>query len=129
MIALMSSILIAASSCANPSIVSTAVQSATTDSNGLTRYTVGITVQNLGTVRQRSDLLQSIDVDQDDQRVDVIGLLPLRPRQTQHVTYSFVRSAEAGAGSTRLMFSLDFNGKSGADVDCHGGTESSGLDV
>jgi len=109
--------------------VSTAVQSATTDSNGLTHYTVGITVQNLGTMRQRSDLLQSIDVDQDDQRVDVIGLLPLRPRQTQHVTYSFVRSAESGAGTTSLLFTLDFHGKSGSDVDCHAGTESTALDV
>lgn len=129
MIAFISSVVIAAASCANPSIVSTAVQSATTDPHGLTHYTVGITVQNLGTLRQRSDLLQSIDVELDGERVDVIGLLPLRPRQTQHVMYSFVRSAEAGAGSTSLVFTLDSNGKSGNDVDCHGGTESATLDV
>jgi hypothetical protein len=127
MLALVSSVLIAAAACANPSIVSTAVQSVT-DSNGLNHYTVGITVQNLGTARQRSDLLQSILVTQDGERADVIGLLPLRPRQTQHVTYSFVRSDEAGQGTTSLSFSLEFD-KSGSDVDCHGGTERALLDV
>jgi len=128
MIALIASVLVAAAACANPSIVSTAVQSMTTDASGLNHYTVGVTVQNLGTVRQPSDLLQSIVVEQDGERVDVIGLLPLRPRQTQHVMYSFVRSSEAGAGSTHLSFSLDFN-KTGTSVTCHDGSENSSLDV
>ena len=128
MIALMTSILIAAAACANPSIVSTAVQTVTTDASGLNHYTVGVTVQNLGTVRQPSDLLQSIVVEQDGERVDVIGLLPLRPRQTQHVTYSFVRSSEAGTGTTHLSFSLGFN-KTGANVTCRHGIEASSLDI
>jgi len=128
MIAIISSILIAAAACANPSIVSTAMQSVTTDENGLNHYTVGVTVQNLGTVRQPSNLLQSIVVEQDGARVDVIGLLPLRPRQTQHVMYSFVRSSDAGPGTTHLSFSLEFN-KSGSNVDCRAGTESAALDV
>ncbi|HEY7993308.1 MAG TPA: hypothetical protein VID24_03825 [Candidatus Eremiobacteraceae bacterium] len=128
MIALMSSVLIAAAACANPSIVSTAVQSVTTDSGGLNHYTIGVTVQNLGTVRQPSDLLQSIVVEQDGERVDVIGLLPLRPRQTQHVTYSFVRSAEAGTGTTSFSFALELN-KTGANADCHAGVERSTLDI
>ena len=124
----MTSIFIAAAKCANPSIVSTAVQSMTTDPNGLNHYTVGVTVQNVGTVRQPSDLLQSIVVEQDGERVDVIGLLPLRPRQTQHVTYSFVRSSEAGAGTTHLSFALDFN-KTGSNVTWHRGVEASSLDI
>ncbi|HET9343741.1 MAG TPA: hypothetical protein VFO25_12580 [Candidatus Eremiobacteraceae bacterium] len=128
MIALITSILLAAAACANPSIVSTAVQSMTTDSSGLNHYTVGVTIQNVGTVRQPSDLLQSIVVEQDGERVDVIGLLPLRPRQTQHVVYSFVRSSEAGAGTTHLSFALDFN-KTGANVTCHRGAEDSSLDI
>jgi len=128
MIALISSILIAAAACANPSIVSTAVQSKTTDSAGLNHYTIGVTVQNLGKARQPSDLLQSIVVEQDGERVDVIGLLPLRQRQTQHVMYSFVRSAESGSGTTSFSFALQFS-KTGANVDCHRGIERSTLDV
>src|ERR1700737_2072464 len=114
-------ILVAAlSSCANPSILSAGVQSATTD-GALRRYTIAITVQNRGNVRQPSNLLQSVIVLQDGQKVNQIGLQPLRPKQSQKVTYSFDRAAEAGAGTTDLTFTLDFNGRSGNNIDCHAG--------
>jgi hypothetical protein len=110
-------------SCANPSIVTAAVTSVTSDGK-LNHYTISITVRNQGTVRQPSNLLQSLDVFQNDQKVGQIGLQSLGPNQSQKVTYSFDRSADAGDGTTKLTFTLDLNGSSGNDVDCHQGTES-----
>jgi hypothetical protein len=113
--------------CANPSILS-AIQSVSTN-GGLNHYTIAITVQNQGSMRQPSNLLQSVDVFQDGSRVDRIGLQPLRPNQMQKVTYGFDRAADAGDGTTHFIFSLDFNGRSGKNVDCGAGNESFTLAV
>jgi hypothetical protein len=118
----------ALTSCANPSILSAGVQSATTD-GALRHYTIAITVANQGNLRQPSNLLQSLVVNQDGQKVNQIGLRPLRPKQSQKVTYSFDRAADAGDGTTDLTFTLDFNGKSGNNVDCHAGNETFVLTV
>jgi hypothetical protein len=109
--------------CANPSILSARVQSVRTN-DGLNHYTIGITVQNQGDVRQPSNLLQSVDVFQNRQKVGQISLKPFGPKQLQNVTYSFDRSADAGVGTTYLTFTLDFNGRSGHNVDCSAGTET-----
>jgi hypothetical protein len=74
-------------------------------------------------------LLQSLDVLQDGERVDRVGLQPLRPKQSQRVTYAFDRSSDAGDGTTRLTFVLDFNGRSGSDVSCHDGNESATISI
>lgn len=110
-------------SCANPVILSANVQSMTT-SNGLNHYTIAIAVQNQGGVTQPGNLLQSIDVFQAGGRVDEIGLQPLRPGQSQKVMYRFNRSDEAGDGTTDITFTLDFNGRSGNNVDCPSGNKS-----
>jgi hypothetical protein len=117
-----------AAPCANPSIVSAVAQPVTAN-GALNHYTIAITVQNLGNVRQPSNLLQSIDVLQDDQPVDRIGLQPLRPNQSQKVTYGFDRAADAGDGTTNLVFTLDLNGRTGTDIDCHAGVETFKLRV
>jgi hypothetical protein len=123
MLALMLVAALTGASCANPSILSAGVQSVTTN-GGLKHYTIAITVQNQGDVRQPSNLLQSVDVFQAGQRVGRIGLQPLGPKQSQKVTYSFDRSEDAGVGTTDLIFTLDFNGRSGNNVDCHAGKEA-----
>ncbi|MDQ6767216.1 MAG: hypothetical protein M3Z41_05360 [Candidatus Eremiobacteraeota bacterium] len=115
-------------SCANPSILTAGVQSVTTNA-GLNHYTLAISVRNQGNVRQPSNLLQSVDVLKDRLRVDRIGLQPLRPKQSQKVFYSFDRSDEAGAGTTEFTFTLDFNGRSGSNIDCHGGNETLTISV
>ena len=94
------------------------------DERRVKHYTIAITVANQGGVKQPSDLLESVDVFQAGQRVDRIGLQPLGPKQSQTVTYSFDRSAEAGDGTTDLIFTLDFNGRTGNDVDCRTGREA-----
>jgi hypothetical protein len=128
MLALLLAVALGGGSCANPSIVSTSVQSAIM-TGGLNHYTIAIVVRNDGNVRQPSDLLQSIDVRQDDDATGKIGLQPLKPNQSQKVTYSFDRSAEAGVSTTLLTFILDVNGRSGNDIDCHAGKEMVTLTV
>lgn len=128
MLMLMLVALLNGTSCANPSIMSAGVQSVTTDGQ-LKHYTIAITVENLGSVRQPSNLLQSVVVFQDGQKVGQIGLQPLRPKQSQKVTYSFDRGVDAGDGSTDLTFRLDFNGRSGNNVSCHKGNETFAISV
>ena len=123
MLAFILAVALTGGSCANPSILS-AVAKTVTPSGALTQYSIIVTVQNLGDMRQPSNLLQSVDVFQDGDKVDRIGLQPLRPKQSQRVTYRFVRAADAGAGTTELTFRLDFNGRSGNDVDCRAGMET-----
>lgn len=123
----MLSIIVAAaltgSTCANPSILSAKVQSVTPNGS-LQHYTIAITVENIGQASQPKTLLQSVEVFQDRQRVDKIGLQPLKPKQRQAVTYSFDRSTDAGPGTTHLRFKLDYNGQSGNNVDCQAGNET-----
>ena len=121
-------VAVALTSCANPSILSAGVQSVTTN-GALKHYTIAVTVQNRGNLRQPSNLLQSVVVLQDGQKASQIGLQPLRPKQSQKVTYSFDRAADAGDGTTDLTFTLDFNGRSGNDVDCHAGNETFDITV
>jgi hypothetical protein len=118
----------ALTSCANPSILSAGIQSVTTN-GALKHYTIVITVQNKGNLRQPSNLLQSVVVLQNGQKVDRIGLQPLRPKQSQKVTYSFDRAADASVGTTDLTFTLDLNGRSGNNVDCHAGNETLAISV
>ena len=128
MLALILAAAVSAASCANPGIVSTGVQAVTTN-NGLSHYTLAVMVQNLGPVRQPSNLLQSLDVLQDGEKVGRIGLRPLRPHESQKVTYSFDRSADADTGSTEITFTLDLNGRAGNNVDCHSGKETVTINV
>ena len=128
MLALLLATAIANAPCADPSITSATVRSVSTD-GGLNHYTIAVTVENQGTLRQPSNLLQSVDVIMHGERVDRMGLQPLWPQKSQTVTYAFDRSVEAGDGSTALTFALDLNGRTGSDVDCHAGEESVLLNV
>jgi hypothetical protein len=102
-----SPVVVAASGCtgADPGITSAVVQSTTTNGN-LNHYVIAITVQNMGTANQPSNLLQSVNVYQNGDKVDQKGLQPLRPSKSQTVTYAFERSSEARAHTTHFRFML-----------------------
>lgn len=94
---------------ADPAILGAAVVSSSTNGN-LKHYVIRVTVANLGNTKQASNLLQSVDVYQNDQKADRRGLPPLAPRQRASVTYAFDRSADADEGTTHLIFALSFHG-------------------
>ena len=113
---------------AAPAITSAALKSAATD-GALKHYVVAITVMNQGNARQPGNLLQSVDVFQDGVKVGKIGLQPLKPSQTQTVTYGFDRALDAGDGTTHLKLMLDFNGMTGSMVNCRSSGGAYRLDV
>jgi hypothetical protein len=100
-------VIAAAGSCsgADPGIVSAKVQSMTTNGN-LNHYTIAVTVQNMGAGKQPSNLLQSVNVFQNGDKVDQKGLQPFRPGTSQTVTYAFDRSSEARSKTTHFRFML-----------------------
>lgn len=90
---------------ADPAVVSAGIQNVAHDAT-VNRYTIAITVVNRGSAKQPSNLLQSLAIYQDATKVGQKGVPPLKPGQSYTLTYVFVRSNEAVAGSTRLRFTL-----------------------
>jgi hypothetical protein len=107
----------AACSGPEPSIVQAAVQSMT-QNGSLNHYVVAITVTNQGSARQPGNTLQSIAVYQNGDKVDQKGLQPLRPGQSQTVTYGFDRNHRSEARSTNLRFKLVFKNAVPGPVAC-----------
>ena len=118
----------AACSGADPAIVKTALQSST--QNGPLRHlVVAITVSNLSDVKQASNVLQSVAVYQDGNKVDNKGVKPLAAHQLQTVTYTFDRSAQAAPGTTHLRFKLSLEGATPANADCNTENDEARLNV
>ncbi|HXW52330.1 MAG TPA: hypothetical protein VEJ41_10095 [Candidatus Acidoferrales bacterium] len=128
MLVQLGALIVAIVSCANPSIMSAHVRSVTPN-NGLNHYAIAIKVTNIGDLKQPGNLLQSLVVLQDGEKVGKIGLQPLGAKQSQTVTYGFDRSVDAGAGTTNFTFMLDFNGSSGNSTSCHAGKETFQLKI
>jgi subtilase family serine protease len=92
----------------DPAVVSATVGNVT-PTGGLNTYHVNVTVQNLGTVGQPNDTLQFVDMYMANQKLDAKGIKPLRPGQSQTVTFTYQRSTGAGNGTTVLHFRLDMH--------------------
>lgn len=103
----------------DPAIVSATVGNVTS-SGGLNTYHVNVTMQNQGTVGQPNDTLQFVDMYMANQKLDAKGVKPLRPGQSQTVTFAYQRSTSAGNGTTLLHFRLDMRQPTaGASSDCN----------
>jgi hypothetical protein len=72
----------------------------------LNRYVLGIQVTNAGNSAQPSNTLQSVDVIQNEGKIDQKGVPPLRPGQSYTATYTFTRSVEAADGTTQFVFRI-----------------------
>jgi hypothetical protein len=66
---------------ADPAIVSAGVKSVTPQ-GGVNRYHLGATVTNIGSAKQPSNTVQSVDIYQNGVKVDAHGVLPLRPNES-----------------------------------------------
>ncbi|HTV73921.1 MAG TPA: hypothetical protein VME66_09480 [Candidatus Acidoferrales bacterium] len=86
------------------------IQSATVggaQDNGNTKtYIVQGTVVNRSSHKQAGNVLQSIEVLQDGQKINEIGIPPLGPGRSYEFHQSVVRSSIAGKGTTHLSFQL-----------------------
>lgn len=90
--------------CAGPAITN-AVATQVGTNGDLTTYDVSVTVKNDGPA-EPSSLLQSVQVYQDQTKVDQKGTQPLPAGGSTTVHYRFSRSSQAEPGSTRLHFRL-----------------------
>jgi len=73
---------------------------------GLNEYHLSGTVTNTGTQKQASNVLQFVDIYRDREKMDNIGIPPLKPGQSYTFGWKFQRSQDAGEGTTRLHFRL-----------------------
>jgi hypothetical protein len=96
-----------ASSCkgADPAIVSAKVVSSMPRGD-MNEIHVAVTVVNNGSMRQASNVLQSVNVYQNATKVGQKGVPPLKPGQAYTFPYVFDRAVDAGTGTTHLRFAL-----------------------
>jgi hypothetical protein len=90
---------------ADPAIVSAHVKSITADGQ-VNRYTLNVRVINFGSLKQPSNVLQSVEIYQNGIKLDTKGLPPLRPHQAYSFPYVFQRSIDAGDGTSTLVLKL-----------------------
>ena len=90
---------------ADPALSPVTVTGVTTDA-GNNVYHVSGTVTNTGSMKQASNVLQFVDIYRDREKMDNIGIPPLRPGQSYTYHWSFKRSQDAGEDTTRLHFRL-----------------------
>jgi hypothetical protein len=97
-----------AATCAasDPQIVSVAVKSVETVGS-VDRYHLSGTVTNKGATTQASNLLQSVDIFDAEDKMDTKSIPPLKPGESFTFTYVSTRSSQAGKDTTVLGFQLD----------------------
>jgi hypothetical protein len=90
----------------DPQITSVVVKSVET-AGSANRYRLNGTVVNMGATAQPSNLLQSVDIFNAEDKLDTKSIPPLKPGESFTFTYVSVRSSQAGKGTTQLGFQLD----------------------
>lgn len=110
---------VAAETCAgpDPSLGKVTVTSVT-QNGGLNDYHITGTVTNAGSATQAKDVLQSVDIYMDGQKLDSKSIPPLAAGQSTQFTYVYQRSKDAGQGTTRLSFTLDMHNPGGSAQNC-----------
>ena len=99
----------AAAACTGADPAITSVQPRLTSSGGdVNTYDIAVTVQNLGTMHQASNVLDSVAMYQNGEKVDQHGLQPLGPNRSQTVVFHVQRSTQAESGTTHLHFAVQF---------------------
>jgi hypothetical protein len=90
----------------DPQITAVVVKSVETAGN-VERFHLSGTVTNKGMAGQASNVLQSVDIFDADDKLDTKSIPPLKPGESFTFTYISTRSAQAGKGTTQLGFQLD----------------------
>jgi hypothetical protein len=90
----------------DPAISSVVVKSVETIGN-VNRYHLTGTVVNAGATAQASNLLQSVNIFDADDKLDTKSIPPLKPGESFTFTYVSTRSSQAGKGTTQLGFQID----------------------
>ncbi len=97
---------IAWADCTAPSVTSAHVASVSHD-GGLNHYRIAIAITNTSSVAQPSNTLQFVDIRKTGNKIDAIGVPPLKPGASYTAGYTFARSSDAGDNSTTLHFQTE----------------------
>jgi hypothetical protein len=98
---------------ADPALVGASVKGVTNSGN-INHYVVTVSVINRGNANQPSNVLQSVDVFQNGNKVDTKGIPPLKAGQGYKFDFHFMRSAGAPDGTTHFRFAIAMHQPSGA---------------
>jgi hypothetical protein len=90
----------------DPEISSVVVKGIET-AGAVDRYHISGTVVNMGATAQASNLLQSVDIFDADDKLDTKSIPPLKPGESFTFTYVSTRSSQAGKDTSQLGFQLD----------------------
>ena len=118
---------VATGSCAgaDPALVGANVKGVTNSGN-VNHYVVSVSVMNRGNANQPSNVLQSVDIFQNGNKVDTKGIPPLKAGQVYKFDFNFMRSAGAADGTTHFKFAIAMHQPSGAPnaQDCTTGDDT-----
>jgi hypothetical protein len=90
---------------ADPAVVSAVVTGTTSDGH-INKYFVTGKVTNVGHQGQASNVLQSVDIYEQENKADAKSIPPLKAGQSYTFSYVYIRSTEAGTGTTNLILQL-----------------------
>lgn len=110
---------------ADPAIVSV-VSAPATAGQGVNRFTLTVTVANLGSQNQAGNVLQSVNIVLDDSKNGQKGIPPLRAGQRYTFTYDVLRAEDTEPGSTDVRFHLVQNN---GQTDCNAGNDRYSIHV
>jgi hypothetical protein len=108
---------------ADPAI--TDVTTTQTSNEGLTTYTLRITVTNVGSTGQRNNVLQSVEIRLDRAKNGAKGVPPLAAGANYTFPYDVRRATDAAAGTTTVDLHLVMHQPSGVGPqDCSAENDS-----
>lgn len=101
-----SSFGIARADCTAPSVTGAHVTSVSHD-GGLNHYRIAMTITNTSSAAQPNNTLQFVDIRKTGNKIDAIGVPPLKPGASYTANYTFARSSDAGDNTTTLHFQTE----------------------
>lgn len=90
---------------------------------GTNVYHLGGSVVNAGHRAQTSNALEFVDIFRDGEKMDSIGIPPLKPGQSYAFRWTFERSQDAGNNTTTLVFRIRMVQPAGNAQNCSAGND------
>ena len=93
------------------------------------RYKIGITVANVGRMKQAANVQQDVVMYRNEVKTDSKGVPPLRPGQSYTVTFTMERASGGDVNTTDLRFALVFRKPPPRAMDCNQQNDSFMLEL
>ena len=100
------SVGIARAECTAPTVSAAHVAGVSHD-GGLNHYRIAMTITNTSDTAQPNNTLQFVDIRKTGNKIDAIGVPPLKSGASYTANYTFARSSDAGDNTTTLHFQIE----------------------